>query len=92
MHHLHWPRDRAIAYLEANTAMPRIEVESGVDRHIARPGQALAYTIGELKIREIRARTESRLGPRFDIRAFHDRLLSQGSIPLGVLERMMLSE
>ena len=89
MHHLRWPRDRAIAYLEANTAMPRIEVESEVDRYIAWPGQALAYKIGELKIREIRARTEIRLGPKFDIRAFHDRLLSQGSIPLGVLERMM---
>ncbi len=70
--------------------MPRIEVVSEVDRYIAWPGQALAYKIGELKIREIRTRFESRLGPKFDIRAFHDRLLSQGSIPLSVLERMML--
>ena len=92
MHHRGWTRDRAVDYLQANTAMPRIEVESEVDRYIAWPGQALAYKVGELKIREIRARAEARLGPKFDIRAFHDRLLSQGSIPLGILETMMASE
>ncbi len=55
LHHRKWTRDRAIAYLEANTAVPRIEIESEVDRYIAWPGQALAYKIGELKIRELRA-------------------------------------
>jgi uncharacterized protein (DUF885 family) len=92
LHHKKWTRDRAIAYLEANTAVPRIEVESEVDRYIAWPGQALAYKIGELKIRELRDRAERRLGPKFDLRAFHDRLLSLGSVPLGVLERFMDQE
>ena len=92
MHHRKWTRDRAVAYLEANTAVPRIEIESEVDRYIAWPGQALAYKIGELKIREIRARAERRLGAKFDVRAFHDRLLSLGSVPLGVLERFMEPE
>ena len=89
MHHKKWTRDQAIAYLEENTSVPRLEVESEIDRYIAWPGQALAYKIGELKIREIRAKAERRLGPKFDLRAFHDRLLSLGSVPLNVLERYM---
>ena len=89
LHHKRWSRDRAIDYLEANTAVPRLEIESEVDRYIAWPGQALAYKIGERKIREIRAEAMRRLGPKFDLRAFHDRLLSQGSVPLSVLERFM---
>jgi uncharacterized protein (DUF885 family) len=89
MHAEGWSRDQAIAYLEENTAVPRIEIESEIDRYIAWPAQALAYKIGELKIRELRARAERRLGSRFDVRRFHDRLLAQGSIPLSVLERWM---
>lgn len=89
IHDQGWTRDRAIRYMEENTAVPRIEIESEVDRYIAWPGQALAYKIGELKIRELRAIAERRRGPAFDVRAFHDRLLSQGSIPLGILERWM---
>lgn len=89
IHHKRWSRAQAIAYLEENTAVPRLEIESEVDRYIAWPGQALAYKIGELKIREIRARAQERLGAKFDLRAFHDRILSQGSIPLNVLERFM---
>lgn len=89
LHQKRWSRDQAIAYLEENTAVPRIEIESEVDRYIAWPGQALAYKIGELKIREIRAQAERKLGPKFDLRAFHDRLLSLGSVPLSVLERSM---
>jgi prolyl oligopeptidase len=86
LHHKRWTRAQAIEYLEANTASPRLEIESEVDRYIAWPGQALAYKIGELKIRELRARAERREGQRFDLRSFHDRLLSQGSIPLSVLK------
>lgn len=89
LHQKRWSRAQAIEYLEANTAVPRLEIESEVDRYIAWPGQALAYKIGELKIREIRARAEQTLGAKFDLRAFHDRILSQGSIPLHVLERFM---
>jgi uncharacterized protein (DUF885 family) len=89
LHNKRWTRDQAIAYLEENTAVPRLEIESEVDRYIAWPGQALAYKIGELKIREIRAKTEQRLREKFDLRAFHDRLLSLGSVPLSVLERSM---
>ena len=90
MHHKKWTRDRAIAYLEANTAVPRIEIESEVDRYIAWPGQALAYKIGELKIREIRARAERRLGP--EVR--HPRLprpapVARARSRSGVLERFM---
>ena len=89
LHAKGWTRDQAIAFMEENTAVPRIEVESEIDRYIAWPGQALAYKVGELKIRELRARAEKALGPKFDLRAFHDRLLSQGSLPLGILERWM---
>lgn len=92
LHHKRWTRDQAIAYLEENTAVPRLEIESEVDRYIAWPGQALAYKIGELKIREIRTQAERALGAKFDLRAFHDRLLSLGSVPLNVLERFMASD
>lgn len=89
LHAKGWSRDRAIAYLAENTAVPAVEIESEIDRYIAWPGQALAYKVGELKIRELRAKAEKQLGAKFDLKAFHDRLLSQGSLPLGVLERWM---
>jgi len=92
MHAQGWSRDRAIQYLDENTAVPKVEIESEIDRYIAWPAQALAYKVGELKIRELRAKAEARLGPRFDVRAFHDRLLEQGSLPLGVLEAWMEGE
>jgi uncharacterized protein (DUF885 family) len=78
-----------IAYCEANTSLPRNEIENEVDRYIAWPGQALAYKVGELSIRAIRARAEARDGRAFDLRSFHDRLLSHGSVPLRILERLM---
>ncbi len=92
IHSMHWSRDQAIAYLEAISACPRSEVEREVDRYIAWPGQALAYKVGELKIRDLRARAESQQGAAFDLRAFHDRLLAQGSLPLTMLERQMAAE
>jgi uncharacterized protein (DUF885 family) len=89
IHQQHWTRARAIAYMEEKTSLPRNEIENEVDRYIAWPGQALAYKIGELKIRELRARAARAEGNSFDLRAFHDRLLSVGSVPLWLLERLM---
>ncbi|GAB3782660.1 DUF885 domain-containing protein [Dyella agri] len=85
IHHLHWTREQAQDYLRANTALADHEIETEVDRYIAWPAQALSYYLGEMAIREDRARAEKALGPTFDIRAFHDAVLSTGSVPLPVL-------
>ncbi|TVQ32280.1 MAG: DUF885 domain-containing protein [Phycisphaeraceae bacterium] len=87
MHAMGWSRQQAIDYMLANSALTESNIISEVDRYISWPGQALAYKIGELKIRELRAMAEEELGDRFDIRAFHDTVLEQGALPLGVLER-----
>ena len=81
-----WTRDQAIEYMLTNSGMTRTDVVAEVDRYIAIPGQALAYKIGALKIQELRKRAETKLGPKFDIRAFHDQVLSTGGLPLAVLE------
>ena len=86
MHAQGWSRQRAIDYMLENTALSALNVEREVDRYIAWPGQACAYKIGELKIRELRARAEKALGERFDVRAFHDAVLGSGAIPLPALE------
>lgn len=82
-----WTRAEAIDYLASNTALSMKNVETEVDRYIAWPGQALAYKIGELTIWELRARAEKALGPKFDIRAFHDAVLTEGGLPLDALAR-----
>lgn len=87
IHYLGWTRQQAIDYMRDNSAMPLHDIRAEVDRYIGWPGQALAYKIGELKIRELRAEAEQQLGSRFDIRRFHDTVLGSGSVPLDVLEK-----
>jgi uncharacterized protein (DUF885 family) len=87
MHYLGWTRKQAIVFMQENTALSLHNITSEVDRYISWPGQALAYKMGELKIRELRARAENALGERFDIRQFHDTVLGAGAVPLDVLER-----
>lgn len=81
-----WTREQALAFLGDNTALSEREVTTEVDRYIGWPGQALSYYLGQLAIQRARAKAEQALGPRFDIRAFHDTVLSLGSVPLPVLE------
>jgi uncharacterized protein (DUF885 family) len=71
----------------SNSAMGRTDATSEVERYIAIPGQALAYKIGQLKILELRAKARRELGPRFDIREFHEQVLGTGALPLTVLEK-----
>lgn len=84
-----WSRDQAIAYLEEHTALARHDIEIEVDRYISWPGQALAYKLGEMSIRKLRAEAETTLGAGFDLRRFHDTLLGLGSVPLPVMEAEM---
>ncbi|MEO6921023.1 MAG: DUF885 family protein [Collimonas sp.] len=86
LHHLHWTRQQAQDYLRENTALADHEIETEVDRYTSWPAQALSYYLGEMVIRNDRARAEKALGAKFDIRAFHDAVLSTGSIPLPVLD------
>jgi uncharacterized protein (DUF885 family) len=81
-----WSKAQAIAFMTDNTALSSGNIEAEVNRYIAWPGQALAYKIGELKIRELRALGEKELGVNFDLAAFHDVVLGQGAVPLDVLE------
>ncbi len=83
-----WTRQQAIDYLAENTALSMADVIGQIDRYISWPAQALSYKIGEIKIRQLRAQAEQALGKQFDIRAFHDQLLKNGSLPLALLEEL----
>ncbi len=87
MHALGWTRQQAIDYMSKNTAKSKNDIKVEIDRYIAWPGQALAYKIGELKIRELRNKAEKEMGIKFDIRDFHDTVLGDGAIPLDILEK-----
>ncbi|WP_295801062.1 DUF885 family protein [uncultured Microbulbifer sp.] len=89
MHQLGWSRDEAIEYFMNNSAKPEHDIVVEIDRYLVWPGQALAYKVGQLKIKEIRARAEEALGNNFNIRQFHDALLGAGALPLNVLESRM---
>jgi uncharacterized protein (DUF885 family) len=81
-----WTREQAQAYMHDNTALSDHEIETEVDRYISWPGQALSYYLGEMAIMGARRKAEAALGPKFDIRAFHDTVLQLGAVPLPVLE------
>ncbi|GAA1695712.1 hypothetical protein GCM10009830_49550 [Glycomyces endophyticus] len=85
LHALGWTRAQAVEFMAANTATAPIEVETEIDRYIAAPGQALAYMVGRLEIQRLRTEAEQALGPRFDIRGFHDTVLGYGCLPMDAL-------
>ncbi len=87
IHSKRWTKQQAVDFMRDNTALSAANIDAEVNRYITWPGQALAYKIGELKIRELRKRAEARLGMRFDLREFHDVVLENGSVPLSVLEQ-----
>jgi uncharacterized protein (DUF885 family) len=87
MHMFGWSRDKALNYMLENTALSEHNVRTEIDRYISWPAQALSYKIGEIRIKQLRAEAEKRLGDKFDIRDFHDAVLAHGSVPLFVLEK-----
>ena len=87
IHVKHWTREQAIKYFMENCPKHELDITNEIDRYIAWPGQALAYKTGELKIKELRARAQEKLGAKFDLKDFHDEVLGSGPLPLDILER-----
>ena len=86
MHTMGWSRQQAIDYMTENSSLSLLNIRNEVDRYISWPGQALAYKLGQLKIKELREKAETELKEKFDIRLFHDAVLENGSVPLSILE------
>ena len=86
LHSKGWTREQVIKYMLANSAESETQSTAEAERYMAVPGQALAYKMGELKIKQLRAKAEAELGPNFDIREFHAEVLKDGAVPLDVLE------
>lgn len=89
LHAQRWTRDQALDYLVVNTGLPQAMLSREVDRYISWPGQACAYTLGQLKIVELRAQAQAALGEAFDWRSFHTAVLENGSLPLAILEQQV---
>ena len=86
IHHKRWSREQAIAWLTENTPNPPGDIEKAIERYIVYPGQATAYMIGKLKIMELRDKARAELGTKFDIREFHEAILTSGPVPLSIME------
>ena len=86
IHSKRWTREQAIAYFKANSSVSDTDIAREVDRYFNWPGQATSYMVGQLKIAELRRKAERELGDKFDIRDFHEAVLSQGALPLDLLE------
>jgi uncharacterized protein (DUF885 family) len=91
LHALGWSREQAVDYMVSNSPLAEGVVRPEVDRYIVSPGQACSYMVGRLEIQRMRAEAEQRQGERFDIRRFHSAVLDSGSLPLGVLDRVVRS-
>jgi uncharacterized protein (DUF885 family) len=91
MHAKGWTREQALQFFRSNTGKAEHDMEVEIDRYIAWPGQALAYKLGELKIKELRAHAAKELGARFEVRDFHDRVLGSGALPLSILDARIRS-
>ena len=89
MHYQGWDRQKAIDYFLKNAPKTELDITNEIDRYIDNPGQALAYKLGQLKLLELRDRAREALGEEFDIRSYHDEVLSHGSVPLSVLEEIV---
>ena len=89
VHSQHWTRQQMVDYFHAHSAIDDTNVQAEVDRYIAWPGQALGYKMGQFKILELRARAQKALGPKFDLKAFHDQVVDSGALPLDVLDERM---
>jgi uncharacterized protein (DUF885 family) len=86
LHSKGWTRDQAVAFFRKEDCCDELLIQAEVDRYIATPAQALSYKLGQLKFRELRARAQAELGPKFDVRAFHDEMLNGGRLPLDMLD------